>query len=476
MREKSARWARRYNHMVRGFDTVALTVAALMVFIAAPQLVSDYVQGGSLIETIHLPFPFFLFLLFLVWLGILETGRFRSAGATGRGFREYAVTFNSSLVTFLVVSSFAYLFRAEPSRLAVGLFLVLGLLLLLVGRYLARRILWRLRHLGRASQLLHLIGDRRSLEAFEKNVWETFDIGYRIAGRSEVSSAGKGLDSELERIAGTLVFKKTEVDEAVIVSPGLLSPAQLESFSEKLELIPLQLSVVGGFDELALARLKLSPDSGTPLLRVREIELERFGRLVKRATDIVLSLGLLVVLSPFFLVVSFLIKIDSRGPVFFAQERAGQYGKTFSMLKFRSMVLDAEALRPQLDERSRDAGNDVLFKSKSDPRVTSVGRVLRRWSIDELPQLFNVLVGQMSLVGPRPPLPAEISHYKSGAHFRLAAVPGMTGIWQISGRSDLSWEKSLQLDLEYVSNWSIIGDVLILFRTIPAILSRRGAY
>lgn len=476
MPEKSARWVWRYLLLVRSSDISALILAALSVFIATPELLTDSVHGGSLMETIQLPFPLFLLLVGILWLGILESGRFKFTRSFGRGLEDYTDTLNASFFTFLAVSSFAYLFRAEPSRFNIGLFFIVGLLLLLAGRYLARRILRRLRHAGRASQHLHLLGERQSIDAFEKYAWKTFDDGYHIAGRSEVSSVGKGLDSELERVAGELVLRKNHVDVVVIVSPNLLSPAQLESFVEKLEVIPLQLSIVGGSDELALARLRLSPEPGTTLLRVRELELGRMGRLLKRATDVVLSLVLLVVLAPLFLFVSFLIKIDSRGPVFFVQERVGQYGKTFSMLKFRSMVLEAEALRPQLEERSRDAGNNVLFKSKSDPRLTSVGAVLRQWSIDELPQLLNVLVGQMSLVGPRPPLPSELSKYASGAHFRLAAVPGITGVWQISGRSDLSWEKSLQLDLEYVANWSLFGDVLILFRTIPAVLSRRGAY
>jgi lipopolysaccharide/colanic/teichoic acid biosynthesis glycosyltransferase len=173
-------------------------------------------------------------------------------------------------------------------------------------------------------------------------------------------------------------------------------------------------------------------------------------------------------------VISAAIKLTSRGPIFFRQVRVGVDGKEFSIFKFRSMVVDAEAQLAELAEA--DDGNGVLFKMRDDPRVTGVGAVLRKYSLDELPQLLNVALGEMSLVGPRPPLPSEVATYDSDAVRRLRVRPGMTGLWQVSGRSDLTWEESLRLDLRYVDNWSIGMDLAILWRTFRAVTRGSGAY
>jgi lipopolysaccharide/colanic/teichoic acid biosynthesis glycosyltransferase len=170
------------------------------------------------------------------------------------------------------------------------------------------------------------------------------------------------------------------------------------------------------------------------------------------------------------------VKLSSPGPVLFRQERVGLNGATFRMIKFRSMVLDAETRLQELSALDRAEGNAVLFKMRDDPRVTRVGSFMRRFSLDELTQLFNVLVGDMSLVGPRPPLRREVDRYESRVHRRFLVKPGMTGLWQVSGRSDLSWEDSVRLDLYYVENWSTMGDVVLLWRTVRAVIATRGAY
>jgi len=170
------------------------------------------------------------------------------------------------------------------------------------------------------------------------------------------------------------------------------------------------------------------------------------------------------------------VKLTSKGPVFFRQERVGINGEMFRMIKFRSMVVDAEARLASLREEQHDAGNQVLFKIKNDPRITKVGKFIRRFSIDELPQLFNVVIGDMSLVGPRPPLMAEVELYGDEARRRLLVKPGMTGLWQVSGRSDLTWDDTVRLDVYYVENWSITGDLVILWKTAKAVVSSSGAY
>lgn len=236
----------------------------------------------------------------------------------------------------------------------------------------------------------------------------------------------------------------------------------------------VELMVSPGIVEVAGPRLSLRPAAGLSLLHVERPADGLVRRTVKRVYDFGLALMLLAALSPVFLVIAAAIKVSDRGPVFFRQVRVGAHGDRFRMVKFRTMVPNAERLLPTL---SRDGQvNSMLFKDKQDPRVTSVGRVLRRLSLDELPQLFNVLRGEMSLVGPRPPLPTEVDQYEADAVQRLRVQPGMTGMWQVSGRSNLTWEQSLRLDLWYVDNWSPMLDLQILVRTFRAVFTGSGAY
>ena len=195
---------------------------------------------------------------------------------------------------------------------------------------------------------------------------------------------------------------------------------------------------------------------------------------VKAVLDWVVSLAIVLLLSVPMLVIALVILLTSAGPALYRQERVGRDGKTFRMIKFRSMRVGADAERAVLE--GENEGNGVLFKLKDDPRVTPFGRVLRRYSLDELPQLFNVLRGEMSLVGPRPPLPSEVALYDGYAPRRMLVKPGLTGLWQVSGRSDLSWDEGLRKDLYYVENWTIAGDLLILLRTARAVFAHEGAY
>ncbi len=199
------------------------------------------------------------------------------------------------------------------------------------------------------------------------------------------------------------------------------------------------------------------------------------SKTLKRSFDVLLASILLVAFSPIFILVSILIKMDSEGPLFFKQERVGLNGKLFSMWKFRSMVDNAEAIRENLND-SNEMKNGVLFKIKHDPRVTKVGRFIRKSSIDELPQLVNVILGDMSLVGPRPHLEREVNEYRRFDYARLRVMPGVTGLWQVEGRSDSPFETQVKLDLQYIETQSLLLDIILLFRTIPAVLMGRGAY
>jgi len=221
-------------------------------------------------------------------------------------------------------------------------------------------------------------------------------------------------------------------------------------------------------------RAGATPSVG-PLLHVDQPDITGVRYFVKEVVERALAFGLCVVALPLLFVVAAAIKTTSPGPVLFRQRRVSRHGEAFEMLKFRSMRVDAESMLDDLVDRNEVAGG-TLFKIRDDPRVTSVGRLLRRWSLDELPQLLNVLRGDMALVGPRPPLPGEVAGYSDGVRRRLLVKPGMTGLWQVSGRSDLSWEESVRLDLYYVENWSLSLDMQILWRTASAVLKSAGAY
>jgi exopolysaccharide biosynthesis polyprenyl glycosylphosphotransferase len=236
----------------------------------------------------------------------------------------------------------------------------------------------------------------------------------------------------------------------------------------------VDLVVSTGAMDVALSRLVMRPTAGLPLLHIEKPQYRGAMRFQKRAFDIVFALAALIASSPVLVAAAIAIKTTSKGSVFYASERLGIDCKPFSMLKFRTMTQDADKqLQTLLDANESDG---LLFKIRNDPRITPVGRILRRLSIDELPQFINVLRGDMSVVGPRPPLRREVEAYDCDVLRRLLVRPGVTGLWQVSGRSDLSWNEAVRLDLSYVDNWSMVGDVLIIAKTVGAVLQSKGAY
>ena len=269
-------------------------------------------------------------------------------------------------------------------------------------------------------------------------------------------------------------ISKYEIDTVMVAGQPAGGGEFIRDLGWDLERTDAELMIASRLANVAGPRIHFRPAEGMPLMHV-ELPIYEGGKHVfKRAFDILVSATALLLLWPLFVVISILIKRDSRGPVFFRQERIGRNGQPFPMIKFRSMVDHAEDRLAELVDQSD--GNGMLFKLRDDPRVTKVGRMLRTSSLDELPQLWNVLVGQMSLVGPRPPLPSEVENYEQHVLRRLYLKPGLTGIWQINGRSNLSWEDSVRLDLYYVENWSLTGDLLILWRTLKVVLRPVGAY
>ena len=262
--------------------------------------------------------------------------------------------------------------------------------------------------------------------------------------------------------------------ECVFVAASALSSTEIAHVAKAVRLEGVEVRVTATLPEMLASRLTVQPIGGMMALSLKPVRLSGTQAAVKRAFDLgVSSLGLLV-LSPALLAIAAAVRLTSPGPVFYRQERVGQRGRPFTILKFRTMRDGADAMVSEL--RLKHGMNDLMFKLQDDPRVTPVGRFLRRFSLDELPQLINVARGEMSLVGPRPPLPEEVAEYEDWQFDRLEVPPGVTGLWQVSGRSELSFDECVRLDLFYIENWSLAYDLYIVAKTLPVLVSRRGAY
>ena len=416
-----------------------------------------------------------------LWLGVLSLSHGYERRFAGSGPEEYRAVMRSAVYLVGTAALLSYSVRVDVPRLtslvAVTMLFVLGL----YSRHVVRRDLYRRRSVGIETQATVIIGNAKSVLPMIREIKRAPEQGLRV-----VAACVSGLDlsgdlpSEVE---GVPVFGYPEeamsaVDlfdaDVVAVSsdPDLHGP-ELRRLAWSLEEREVELVVSPGLLGVAGPRLSIRPTAGMPLLHVERPVMSGARRVVKSAVDTSLTVLLMLVAFPVMVAIAVVIRIDSPGPVLFRQKRVGARGEEFSMLKFRTMCVDAEA---KLADLQRDAGNDVLFKMRDDPRVTRVGRLLRRFSLDELPQLVNVLRGEMSLVGPRPPLMREVEGYEPDAVRRLRVKPGLTGLWQVSGRSDLTWDESLRLDLWYVDNWCLVLDLQILFRTARAVFRGAGAY
>ena len=304
--------------------------------------------------------------------------------------------------------------------------------------------------------------------------------GMRVIGACLASGDGSRLVGLGVPLLGGLddvaaAVRDSGADTVAVTSSAELDPTRLRRLAWELEGTATDLVVAPGLMEVAGPRLHIRPVTGLPLLHVEEPEFAGIRRLIKAVADRAVAAVVLVLMAPVFLVIAAGVRLTSPGPAIFRQTRIGKDGREFTMLKFRSMYVDAEARRAELDSLN-ERSEGLLFKIRDDPRITRFGKFLRALSLDELPQLVNVVSGHMSLVGPRPPLPAEVALYDDDVRRRLLVKPGLTGLWQISGRSDLTWEESVRLDLRYVENWSLSLDLLILWKTAFVVARSSGAY
>lgn len=420
----------------------------------------------------------------VVWWLMLEAWSSRQSRILGAGPDEYKRVTAASLWLFGLVAIFSYVLRFDTARGYVGVALPVGLLGLILGRWLLRQHLnvqrqggasmSRILLLGGPSAVAHLAASlRRAAHAGYQPV-AAYTPGTHDAPAFEVESGLPilGNRADTTSILDAIIHCRAD---AVAVSAGVqLHPQTLRHLGWELAARNVGLIMAPALTDIAGPRIHTQQVAGLPLIHVTTPTLEGGQRVAKRLFDVAVSAILILLASPLMATIAVLIKLGSNGPILFRQERVGIEGTPFGMLKFRSMVVNAEELLGDLAVRNE--GNGVLFKIRNDPRVTPIGRILRKYSLDELPQLLNILSGSMSLVGPRPPLPSEVEEYEQDVRRRLLVKPGLTGLWQVSGRSNLSWQDSVRLDLYYVENWSLAGDLVIILRTVRAVFHSTGAY
>lgn len=416
--------------------------------------------------------------LIVVWMLALALADSRSERVVGVGPSEYARIVRASFGVFGTIAILAFLLRIDVARGYLLISLPLGVFMLLLTRWLWRQWLVAQRQMGRYTAKVLLVGSRQSVAQTARELQRTPSAGYRVVGAcvpsgkiaDTIEGTGIPIMGSVDRVERALAI--TGADTVAVTSTDDLPANKVKQISWSLEAGKQHLVLAPSITDIAGPRVHTRPVAGLPLIHVETPRFSSGQRLVKRTMDLVLSVVGVIVISPVLALLAMAIRLSSEGPVIFRQTRVGLHGREFTMLKFRSMVVDAEAQLAALKaQQSQDAGNEVLFKMTNDPRVTPIGRVMRKYSLDELPQLFNVIGGSMSLVGPRPSLPAEAEKYSATVFRRFLAKPGISGPWQVSGRSTLSWEDSVRLDLDYVENWSLIGDLAILAKTARAIVA-----
>lgn len=485
-------WQRPYALALVAFDAGALAVAGFLCQALA-------IDAGQQLPFHYEWYPYSLVGLVLIplWLGVVALSGGYALRRIGNGSEEYRNVVVAGARLAALVCIFVVLNEMVVSRRFLIAYLVVGTALMVGDRYLARRWLHAQRRLGRAMQPVVVVGGRRAVRDLVRHLRRSSYAGLTVVGAcvpdpaddlGPVDEAADAAPARADRVEvdGEVVPVVGPADDPVpalaatgatvlaVTGGAELGADGLKRLAWSLEGTGIDLIVAPELVDIAGPRIEVRPLSGLPLLAIDEPGLSGPARLVKGATDRLLAFVLLLFLSPLLLVVALLVKVTSDGPVLFRQERVGRDERRFQMVKFRTMVTTAED--DLADLRGRNEHDGLLFKMREDPRVTPVGKRLRRYSIDELPQLWHVLTGEMSLVGPRPPLPSEVEQYGDDTRRRLLVKPGMTGLWQVSGRADLPWDEAVRLDLYYVDSWSPALDLVILWKTVNAVVRGTGAY
>jgi exopolysaccharide biosynthesis polyprenyl glycosylphosphotransferase len=457
----------RYRQLSRLIaDTDVLCVLAAM-------LIAHVVRFG--VRPIALDFTVVMAVTPLLLLAVFSAFRLYDIQhfSPAEQFRRLVAAVAMTVTTISVVSFWTY---ASFSRVWLGLTLVLSTVFILASRQYWQHVIGRMRADGRLAYPTLVVGTNDEARRIAHSMTASplgFDLRGFIRTGGPKPGSGHGLVElgNLRDLPDILADTRTE---CIFVAASAVDPHQMSQIGKLVRTWNLELRISANIPGTVATRLSVQPFDDSMALSVKPAQLSGRQAFVKRTLDITLSSLAVVVTAPLWLAIAAAIKLTSRGPVLFTQTRVGRRGEHFRLLKFRTMIRGAEDIVDLL--RDRNEADGPLFKIRDDPRVTRVGRFLRRWSLDELPQLENVLRGDMSLVGPRPPIPAEVASYEDWHFGRLEVAPGITGLWQVNGRSDLSFEDYVRRDLFYIENWSLSYDLFLLLKTVPAVLTGRGSY
>lgn len=480
-RSLRARWQQRYRKWLVASDFAVVSVVVVMAqFLRFGHGTHASLRTGYT----TVAYSSVSILIIFAWALVLSIYHTRAQRVIGAGPEEFRRVWTATLGLFGVIAVVSTLFKLEIARGYLAIAFPLGLLALSVNRHVARRFVAAQRRRGRFMTAVLAVGEPISVTVLAQSLTQKPSDGYAVVGActpgvtqyDNIVVPGLG-PVPVFAYHGDIrqAIAASHADTVALTSAAELGPEGIRDLSWQLEKLGVELVVSPGIVDVAGPRLTVRPVADLPLIHVDKPQYMGAKRFQKRAFDICFALLALLAASPIMIAAAVAVKVTSRGPVFYRAERIGLDGKPFRMIKFRSMVVDADRRLAEVASLNESAGG-VLFKIRKDPRVTPVGRLLRRYSIDELPQFINVVRGEMSVVGPRPPLRTEVETYDHRVRRRLLVRPGITGLWQVSGRSDLCWEDSVRLDLSYVENWSMLSDLAIAAKTVGAICGGSGAY
>ena len=454
------------------------------VAIAAAFYLSWYLRYvrelGPEIEEVNFV-PFSTFFPLILWLIPILVFTYKLSGIyrTRRGIEWFddipAILRGTALGVMILFAGVALLRYPATSRLTFILVWVLTSVAVVVGRALVQVVLETLHKRGVAVERVLVVGGNTLGRMIMQSLQARGHLGYQVVGFVDDNRAGDfgrfrylgGLD-DVERLASD-----ESIDQIIVALPSA-SHAVIMRIVDHCRRGSVAFKIVPDLYEMSLSGVDVDTVSGIPLIGLKSVSIQGWNAFTKRAIDVVISGAALLVLSPLLALAALLIRLESPGPILYRHTRIGKNGQPFTMMKFRSMRQDAETLRASLVQTTD--GDGRLFKDRADPRRTRIGAVIRRWSIDELPQFANVFLGDMSIVGPRPQIPQEVATYEDWHFKRLAISPGLTGLWQVSGRSELSFDEMVIYDIYYTENWTLGLDFRIFLRTIPTVLHGRGAF
>lgn len=484
----SAELAEEYKLPKEGFKkrNIILTLLATDIITLWLSLEAAlYLRYGGLIGELHsqpvafLDHQLFIVALIPLWLVIFYLQRLYDYDALFWGSGEFSSVLNSSTYGIVIIIMVSYFTKYHDlSRLLIVMSWLFSFVLVSAGRLGIRTAIFSQRKQGKLQSRTLLVGDNGEAKILVDEIKKNPASGLRVVGyvgAFDQSDGASGITVPfLGPTANILRVIKDYGIESILIASSRFRHYQVLNIIKKLRGLSIDVHVSSGLYEILTSRVMVKELCSIPYLTIKSVPLSKPQLVTKRVFDLLVATVISAILSPLFVVLAAIVKLTSEGTVLYKQIRVGKNGKPFAMYKFRSMVNNAHQMKDKLIDKNEADG--LIFKIKDDPRVTWIGRWIRRFSIDEFPQLINVFKGEMSLVGPRPPLPEEVRRYNDWHRRRLEVTPGMTGLWQIRGRSELSFDDMIKLDLYYIENWSLRLDLKIMFKTIPTVLGAKGSY